>query len=212
MTIVLIILCILLLIPFIGIILEGLGYLVMGAIAIGLIVLLVLGANALGFLLCSIIVFIAMILIAIHALKSDLKTWEETVLYCATLFLPLLLSWLTTWVFTDLTNSIKASGGDYRNIENIAIMSFATALTYTVFSFIRTLAHWNGDIENDIKNYSKFIVKFYCAVPIMWCVIFWLETVGLILVIIFIFYCIYKSINSDKGEDKTSNKSTSEEH
>lgn len=178
MTIVLIILCILLLLPFIRIILETLftiiGYGIGAAMIGGLIFLLIIGAKFLGFLysLCLIIAFMA--LIAIYKIKSNGNTWEEAILYSTALFLPLFILWLIPWLITTWVHTPNS------NMDAIRGISLITAI---ICSIIAIPCTFNPPTE-DIKACSRFLVTMYCVIPIFLVGISWSKTTAIITVII----------------------------
>ncbi|WP_375703804.1 hypothetical protein [Bartonella sp. AD13SXNS] len=197
MTIVLIILCILLLLPLIGIILEALcaiiGYGIGAAMIGGLIFLLIIGAKFLGFIysLCLIIAFMA--LITIYNLKSNGNTWEEAISYSTALFLPLFILWFIPWL--PIWNS---------DTDIIAGILFCTAIICSIIAIPFT---FDPPME-DINSYPGFLVKMYCAIPIFLAIFCWSITIGIISVIIFIIGYAY-SHNDKPDEEKASNENTS---
>ncbi|WP_375607481.1 MULTISPECIES: hypothetical protein [unclassified Bartonella] len=207
MTIVLIILCILLLLPFTGIILEALCAIVgygIGAAMIGvLIFLLIIGAKFLGFIysLCLIIAFMA--LIAICNIKSNGNTWEEAISYSTALFLPLLILWFIIWYFSD-----------NRDMLDISSVLFITAIICSIIAIPFTF----NPPTKDIKGYPGFLIKMYCVILIFFAGLCWSKTTAIVTAIVSViiligyFIMIAYSDNDkpdEKDEKKASNENTS---
>ncbi|EJF85316.1 hypothetical protein [Bartonella rattimassiliensis] len=175
MTIVLIILCILLLLPFIGIILEALcaiiGYGIGAAMIGGLIFLLIIGAKFLGFLYSLSLIIAFLVLITIYNTKSNGSTWEKTISYSTAVFLPLPILWFIPLYF------IERNDMDY--ILSVLIVT-AIISSILALSFI-----FDPPDPKDINPGS--IVKMYCAmlIPAFICVAIslWSGTLGIISII-----------------------------
>ncbi|WP_375669175.1 hypothetical protein [Bartonella sp. MR168JLCBS] len=210
MTIVLIILCILLLLPFIGIILEALcaiiGYGIGAAMIGGLIFLLIIGVKFLGFIYSLYLIIAFLVLITIYNLKSNGNTWGEAISYSTAVFLPLLILWSLTWLL-----------GWNPDMIDIASVLMLIAV---VCSIIAILITFNPPTE-DIKVYSGLIVKIYCVISIFLAGLCWSKTTaiitaivsGIILIGYFIRVAMIACSDNDKpDEEKVSNKNAFEEH
>lgn len=200
MTIVLIILCILLLLPFIGIILEALcaiiGYGIGAAMIGGLIFLLIIGAKFLGFIysLCLIIAFL--VLITIYNNKSNGNTWGEAISYSTAVFLPLLILWFIPIYFIERND-----------LQHIVVVFIITAFISSIFALAFIF-------DTSVKD-SKTVVQIYCGILILVAIFhtfvaifYWSITIGLsimigiISVIIFMIGYEYHKINRMEKKDK----------